>query len=173
MRIIQACPDDFETIRAFYYSLIDGMQERKQIITWIKDVYPAPEFLRSALNNGELYLCCDGPRIAASMVVNRDCNEGYRNLGNETPLTNEEVLVIHALGVHPDYTGKGIGKMMVEEAVKIAKKSGAKGLRLDVLKGNEAARRLYLRCGFEYVGSVQMYYENTGNAYFGIYEFVI
>ena len=173
MKITQASPDDFGRIRSFYHSLIDDMKEQHLTITWIKDVYPAPEFLRSALNNGELYLCCDGPRIAASMVVNRDCNEGYRNLGNETPLTNAEVLVIHALGVHPDYSGKGIGKMMVEEAIEIAKKSGAKGLRLDVLKGNEAARKLYLRCGFEYVGSVQMYYENTGNAYFGIYEFVI
>ena len=88
-------------------------------------------------------------------------------------MTGAEVLVIHALGVHPDYSGRGIGKMMVEEAIKIAKKSGAKGLRLDVLKGNEAAKKLYLRCGFQYVGSVQMYYENTGNADFGIYEYVI
>ena len=110
MRIIQACPDDFETIRAFYHSLIDGMQERKQIITWIKDVYPAPEFLKSSLNDGELYLCFDDSRIAAAMVVNHDCNEGYRNLGKQTPLTDAEVLVIHALGVHPDYSGKGIGK---------------------------------------------------------------
>ena len=108
MRIIQACPDDFETIRAFYHSLIDGMQERKQIITWIKDVYPAPEFLKSSLNDGELYLCSDDSRIAAAMVVNHDCNEGYRNLGKQTPLTGAEVLVIHALGVHPDYSGRGI-----------------------------------------------------------------
>ena len=173
MRIIQACPGDFETIRAFYHSLIDGMQERRQIITWIKDVYPAPEFLKSSLNDSKVYLCFDGSRIAAAMVVNHDCNEGYRNLGKQTPLTDAEVLVIHALGVHPDYSGRGIGKMMVEEAIEIAGKSGAKGLRLDVLKGNEAAKKLYLRCGFQYVGSVQMYYENTGNADFGIYEYVI
>lgn len=173
MRIVQASPYDFEKVRAFYHSLIDGMKERNQTITWIKDVYPAPEFLRSSLDDGELYLCCDGSRIAAAMVVNHDCNEGYRSLGKETPLANAEVLVIHALGVHPDYSGRGIGKMMVEEAIEMAGRSGAKGLRLDVLRGNEAAKKLYLRCGFQYVGSVQMYYENTGITDFGIYEYVI
>ena len=173
MKIIQANTNDFEMIRSFYHSLIDGMRERGQTITWIKDVYPAADFLRTSLNNGELYMCCDGPRTAAVMVVNHDCNEGYCNLGKQTPLTNTEVLVIHALGVHPDYSGRGIGKKMVEEAIEIARKSGAAGLRLDVLKGNEAAEKLYLRCGFKYVGSIQMYYENTGNAEFGIYEYVI
>ena len=173
MKILHASPEDFGRVRSFYHSLIDGMKEKSQTITWIKDVYPAPEFLKTSLDKSELYLCCEGPRIAAAMVVNRDCNEGYRNLGKDTPLTNAEVMVIHALGVHPDYSGRGIGKMMVKEAIEMARKSGAKGLRLDVLKGNEAARRLYLRCGFEYVGSVQMYYENTGTADFGIYEFVV
>ena len=173
MKIIQANTNDFEMIRSFYHSLIDGMRERKQTITWIKDVYPAADFLRSSLNNGELYMCCDGLRAAAVMVVNHDFNEGYCKLEKQTLLTNSEVLVIHALGVHPDYSGRGIGKKMVEEAIEIARKSGAAGLRLDVLKGNEAAEKLYLRCGFKYVGSVQMYYENTGNAEFGIYEYVI
>ena len=63
--------------------------------------------------------------------------------------------------------------MMVEKAIDIAKRAGVKGLRLDVLKGNDTASRLYVRCGFKYVCSVQMYYENTGNAEFGIYEYVI
>ncbi len=173
MRITQANPGDFEMVRSFYHSLIDDMKERKQTIRWTKDVYPAPEFLRSSLDKGELYICCDGPSTAAAMVVNHDCNEGYHKLGKQTPLTDVEVLVIHALGVHPDFSGRGIGKMMVEKAIDIAKRAGVKGLRLDVLKGNDTASRLYVRCGFEYVGSVQMYYENTGNAEFGIYEYVI
>ena len=128
MKIIQANTNDFEMIRSFYHSLIDGMRERKQTITWIKDVYPAADFLRSSLNNGELYMCCDGPRAAAVMVVNHDFNEGYCKLEKQTLLTNSEVLVIHALGVHPDYSGRGIGKKMVEEAIEIARKGCRKAL---------------------------------------------
>ena len=146
MRIEKAAPNDFDKARYFYHSLIDCMNERRKPIKWIKDVYPAPEFLR-------------------------DFNEGYLKLGKETPLTGEDVMVIHALGVHPDFTGRGVGKAMVEEAIGAAGKAGVKGLRLDVLKGSETARRLYLRCGFQYTGSVQMYYENTGFAEFGLYEY--
>ena len=171
MRIEKAAPNDFDKARYFYHSLIDCMNERRKPIKWIKDVYPAPEFLRDSLDKGELYFAIEGDRVIAAMVVNHDFNEGYLKLGKETPLTGDDVMEIHALGVHPDFTGRGVGKAMVEEAIGAAGKAGVKGLRLDVLKGSETARRLYLRCGFQYTGSVQMYYENTGFAEFGLYEY--
>ena len=78
--------------------------------------------------------------------------------------------VIHALGVHPDFTGKGVGRSMVEEAVRIAAGSGARAVRLDVLDTNEPAKKLYCRCGFEYRGTAKLYYENTGWRNFDMYE---
>ena len=82
-------------------------------------------------------------------------------------------MVIHALGVHPRFGGKGLGARMVEAAIAIARESGIKAIRLDVLEGNEPARRIYLACGFESITSVQMFYENTGLANFELFELAL
>ena len=144
MKIIRANTKDFEKIRFFYHSLIDGMKERKQTITWIKDVYPAADFLRSSLNNGELYMCCDGPRAAAVMVVNHDFKEGYCKLEKQTLLTNSEVLVIHALGVHPDYSGRGIGKKDGGRGHRNSKKVGGCRTASGCTQGKRSCRKALL-----------------------------
>ena len=54
MKIIKARENQYEAVRAFYHSLIDGMKEFPYNIGWEKDIYPAPEFLWRE------YSCGDG-----------------------------------------------------------------------------------------------------------------
>ena len=115
----------------------------------------------------------EGDEIAAAMVLNHDANEAYRQTQWPTSASEAEVMVIHALGVHPRFGGKSLGARMVEEAIAIARESGIKAIRLDVLEGNEPARRIYLACGFESITSVQMFYENTGLANFELFELAL
>jgi ribosomal protein S18 acetylase RimI-like enzyme len=82
-------------------------------------------------------------------------------------------MVIHALGVHPRFGGRGLGGQMVEAAIALARESGIKAIRLDVLAGNDPARRIYVAHGFESVAHVQMYYENTGLADFELFELAL
>jgi len=42
-----------------------------------------------------------------------------------------------------------------------------------VLKGNVPAERLYESSGFQYVDTLQLYYEDTGRVDFELYEFTI
>ena len=44
---------------------------------WQKDIYPAPEELNNAIEEGELYVGHLGDRIAAAMVLNQKCNPEY------------------------------------------------------------------------------------------------
>ena len=62
---------------------------------------------------------------------------------------------------------------MMEEAVKIAEDMGLKALRLDVLEGKLPAERLYEKVGFQYAGSLNIFYEDTGWADFNLYEYEI
>ena len=48
-----------------------------------------------------------------------------------------------------------------------------KAIRLDVLKGNLPARRAYEKIGFQYRGTVPMYYEDTGGKEFEMFEIVV
>ena len=173
MEIITAAESQFADVRRFYHSLIDDMREAHMNITWIKDVYPSPDFLRESIRRREVYIGCQSGDIAAAMVLNHQYNEGYRDFPWRTEAKDTEIMVIHALGVHPRCGGKGCGREMVAKAISTAKGAGMKAIRLDVLSGNLPAKRLYTGCGFQYMQTVQMFYENTGTADFELYEYVL
>ena len=107
------------------------------------------------------------------MILNHECNESYRKFPWQTEAEDTEILVIHALGVHPDFARQGFAKELVREAIRIASEVGMKALRLDVLEGNLPAERLYPGMGFRYVGTLPMFYEDTGWKNFLLYEYLI
>ena len=107
------------------------------------------------------------------MVLSHDSNDGYQEFRWPTEATQDEVTVIHALGVHPDRIGQGYGKKMVRFAIDLASENDQKAIRLDVLKGNTAAERLYTGMGFRYLHTLKMFYEDTGWTDFELYEYVL
>lgn len=54
-----------------------------------------------------------------------------------------------------------------------ARQTGMHLMRLDVLKGNLPAEKLYPACGFRCVDTVTMYYGDTGWTDFEMYEYVV
>ena len=54
--------------------------------------------------------------------------------------------------------GQGYGRLLVEELLIEAGEAGCKTVYLEVRKSNEAARGLYLSCGFEDFGVRKNYY---------------
>ncbi|WP_219584529.1 GNAT family N-acetyltransferase, partial [Vibrio parahaemolyticus] len=54
--------------------------------------------------------------------------------------------------VHADLRGKGLGKKLLKQVISDSKRFGYKELRLEVYKSNIAARKLYEKLGFSYVG---------------------
>lgn len=105
------------------------------------------------------------------MIVNHECNESYEKAKWPTQTSLEKIMVIHALGVHPDFAGRGLAKEMVAEAISLAKQQSQDVIRLDVLSGNTSAERLYAHMGFQYVDTIQMHYEDTGWTDFKLYEY--
>ena len=52
------------------------------------------------------------------------------------------------LYVTPELRGRGLGKRLIERAVREARKAGCVTLELEVVRGHERAAKLYLRQGF-------------------------
>ena len=169
--ISRADKNTYEDVRHFYHSLIDSLKPEQRHVGWKKDIYPSTEFLRNSINNGDLYLCRDLERIAGAMVLNQECNESYKNCQWQIMTDDSEILIIHALGVHSDFNGKGYAKAMVQKAIDISRETGMKAIRLDVLGGNIPAERLYQGFGFRYMATLKMYYEDTGWTEFELYEY--
>ena len=65
-------------------------------------------------------------------------------------------MVCHALATDPSVHRKGVGRQIVEYCIDYAKKHGYKAIRLDVVPENLPAKKLYEKCGFSYIGDVDL-----------------
>ena len=167
----RARPEEFPAVRAFYHRLIDLSAAGPYPLGWQKDVYPAPEQLRQALERGQLYIGEQDGKILAAMILDREGNAGYQGAPWRVEAMAAQVSVIHALGVTPACQGQGLGRQMVRAAQKLALAQGSRALRLDVLSGNLPAERLYLGMGFYRVAGARMFYPDTGWTEFDLYEY--
>ena len=172
MELRKAGAEEFESVRGFYWRVIDLMNGKG--IGWKKGIYPADEFLSESLEKGELYVI-DNPEggYAASVIVNSLTNEGYAGIKWRLDCKDSEVLIPHALAVLPTLHGQGIGKTVVDDIFELARQTGKKVVRLDVLSGNPAAEHLYTGKGFRFVESRTMFYEDTGWAEFHMFEYIL
>lgn len=95
------------------------MEGSKYLQGWEVDIYPSPEFLRDSIQKGNLYVGEMDNQLAAAMIINHEYNESYNDFEWPTDAQNEEITVIHALGVHPDFAGHGLASQMVRKAIAV------------------------------------------------------
>lgn len=173
LNIRQAGVEEADRVYAFYDQLVDDYEHSTLFRSWKKGIYPTEEMLRGAVERGEVYVGERHGEIAAGMVLNHAQHESYRQARWSVDVPDEQVLVIHLLGVGLAHAGQGVAREMTAGAVEIAKTMGMKTLRLDTLSGNLAAQRAYAAAGFRYVDTLRLYYENTGLTEFQLLEYVI
>lgn len=81
-----------------------------------------------------------------------------KHVGNCSLMGNHTRRLKHrtSLGIvlYLEYTGLGIGRIMIEEACKIAKENGIEQVELEVAANNRNAISLYNKLGFEKVGTL-------------------
>lgn len=173
MTLICAKEKDYPAVRDFYYELTDEMQGAEFMPGWKRDLYPTQEFLQESIRNRELFYTADEIGIMACMIVNHRYNEGYRKASFSVEASDDELWVIHALGVLPRCAGKGLAKQFVLEVIRRAKEQHIKTIRLDVLDGNLPAEKAYTKVGFRYVTTLQMYYADTGWTGYKVFEYLV
>ncbi|MDL2302367.1 GNAT family N-acetyltransferase [Lachnospiraceae bacterium OttesenSCG-928-D06] len=164
---------EFDKVRLFYHLMTENLMCAEYSPGWKRDIYPTPDYLRESIDNKELYIGEMDGQYVSVMIINHEANEGYEQIEWPTKAEAHEIYMIHALGVHPDFFGKGLADKMVREVFSLGKKNGVKVVRLDVLKGNVPAEKLYEKIGFKQINTIQMYYEDTGWTDYELYEYVL
>jgi len=165
--------EEYAAAVKFYSDLIDSMREAEYKPEWKMGVYPTYRMLQNAIENRTLYFAHHETCFAGAMILNHECSPEYDSVKWQTDADKDEVMVIHALGVSPSYQGKGIAKQIVSKIIEICEQRSVKVIRLDVLKKNIPAAKLYSAMGFQHIASIQMFYEDTGLADFELYELVL
>ncbi|MCH5349731.1 MAG: GNAT family N-acetyltransferase [Oscillospiraceae bacterium] len=168
-----ACMDDFDNVREFYYTVIDGLKDAEYSPDWKKDIYPTQEYLAESIRKGELYVGETDGKIVSCMVVNHEYNEGFGKINWSVDARDGELYVVHILGVLSEYSGRGIATQMVQRVIETARENGIKTIRLDVLDGNLPAEKTYVKSGFKYVDTIDMFYENEGWLKSRMFEYII
>lgn len=114
------------------------------------DVEKGKEFLKQRFLNSEsdIFLAMDEDKAVGFVQL-------YK-LFHYTKLQKQWLL--SDLFVHPDYRGKGLSVVLIDQSKQWCEETGACGLMLETEKTNDIGNQLYLRCGFEYDGLHNYYH---------------
>ncbi len=168
MHLIQT--DDFETVKSKYTDVIENTPDIEKTARWEYGKHPTDESLRAYIDRGEMYVLTDGEEIAGMAVIVMCQGDEYSGISWKDDLPCDEVATVHLLAVCPNHRGKSLGVRILDEAMEIAMRNGKKALRLEVLKSNVPAQRMYDKAGFVFRGEQRLYAENTGMMDFLYYE---
>lgn len=64
---------------------------------------------------------------------------------------DESVCELQKMYFHPDARGRGLGKMMIEKCLNLAKEEKFEFCYIETLPSMKAAQKLYLKNGFKYI----------------------
>lgn len=170
LQVRQAILEDLGAVVVLYDGIIELFQAQTGNMGWRKGVYPTEADFQKAIRAGTLYVGETEDGLAAGMIITQGTDKSYGDAPWQVEAEDEETAVIHTLGVSPRFTGRGLALQMAQGARALAREKGWKALRLDVLKENKPAHRLYRRAGFQYICTKKIFYESVGLADFVIYE---
>jgi ribosomal protein S18 acetylase RimI-like enzyme len=120
--------------------LYPGMsaEEKRSMIE--QDLGPA--FAASLERRRTILLATVGDRLVGTVQV------AWENAAEEPALLPPGAAVIHHFRTHPDYRRRGIGRRLMDEVERLARRRNVAVLTLGVEPANANARRLYAKWGF-------------------------
>ncbi len=161
---------DLDALEELYGEVCDHMAATVNFCGWKRDVYPARQDAEAGIREGGLFLAEAEGEAAGSFILSSRQEDAYRDVNWPSDLPEGDVLVIYTFTVHPRYRGRGVGRAMLDFAVRYAAAQGVRALRLDVYEKNLPAIRLYESAGFRYAGTVSLGLEDIGLDRFRLYE---
>lgn len=155
MNITKAKQSDLDSIEKIYENIHDGEEKGRTATGWVRDVYPTRKTAEEALKRDDLFVMEDEGEVVAAAVINQTQVKEYQNAVWKHDAKDNEIMVLHCLTVDPLKKGRGYGKAFVAFYEEYAKQHGCRELRMDTNVGNERARFLYHKWGYEEIGIVR------------------
>lgn len=114
--------------------------------------YPNKKVLIEDVEKGEGFVYMEDGKVLAYMALNELCDEEYNDLNWKT---STPFIVIHRLYVKPTAQGKGISSKMIRYAEEFTKQKEYPSIRFDAFSLNDTANAVYIKKGYELVGTVR------------------
>ncbi|MFK5582381.1 GNAT family N-acetyltransferase [Serinicoccus sp. LYQ131] len=171
----QAEASDTAAAQAAYRQIVDHLAATVDFPHWHTENRPSEDEVQEWIGSGELYLTLEqtGGRIAGVVALNHAAPDAYLHAPWALEVPPEQILVVHALAVSPDFLRQGVARFLVDASLDVAREKGCRAVRLDTYVENIAARELYARCGFTDLGVHTLHYEGTELNQFHLFERVL
>jgi len=118
----------------------------------------SPDAFGSTLDRERARTAADWQKwLSPSATFVLETNIGAQGIVAGVPdATDPAVVHLMAMWVHPALRGSEAASALVQSVLTWAQERGASSVRLDVIEGNERARRLYERHGFRATGNINV-----------------
>ena len=133
--------------------------------------YPDLEYIENSILKEELYIYKPDEKIVSSIIVNNNFGGRYNDANWIVNAEASETVVIHAFAVDPGCRGKKISKEIFNIIRKYSLKNNKKAIRVDIIYGNDGAESVFKHLGFNYIDTVEEYYDAVGFERFLLYEY--
>ncbi len=173
IHIKKAVEADVDGIEKLYEDICDYLEMHKNYPGWKKGVYPVRFDAEKALMKNALYIARIEGKTAGTIILKHEPEDGYKKGKWLVKDDYRYIYVVYTLAVHPNFLKCGVGKELLMFAEQVARKEGCVSIRLDVVKGNIPAERLYQKCGYQLIGTVSLGYEEYGLPWYHLYEKVL
>lgn len=162
--------NDIDELEQLYNDLNDHLEREINYPGWKKWVYPVRQNAIDGIEQNNLYVARHNGKIVGSVILSHKPEPAYHEVKWQFESDYSDVFVIYTFVVHPQYLTCGVGKALIDFTIEQGTKSQVKAIRLDVYEGNKPAIRLYEKCGFRYIGTVDLGLGNYGLDWFKLYE---
>lgn len=162
--------NDIDELEQLYNDLNDQLAKGINFPGWRKGIYPIRQDAIDGIEHANLYVAKFNGKIVGSIILNHASEVAYFKTQWQYESDYSDVFVVHTLAVHPDFWKCGIGNALIEFSIEHGVKSQAKSIRLDVYEGNIPAIKLYEKCGFKYIDTVDLGLAKYGLKWFKLYE---
>ncbi|MCC3375536.1 GNAT family N-acetyltransferase [Cohnella sp. REN36] len=144
--------------------------ERKGIYQWT-DEYPNAAYFEDKLAQSQLYVLEGEEGVAGAFVL----DEYQIPEWSQATWVYEEgrYLVLHALFVHPEAQGGGMGKKVLNFCEETARAGDYDGLRFDVFTENETALAFYVKQGYSHRGDIILPFKPEGHQRYCCFEKIV
>ncbi len=169
MEIRLARKEELSELMAFYNDIIDQQAHDDYSPRWTRDIYPALSDLQRFLDLNCLYLVKNNDQIIAAAALAQGEEEMYRQADWQKKVSDDEIAMLHLFAIKKDYRRTGLSDRFLDYLLNEARRY-ARVVHLDVMLGNVPAARLYLKHGFTYCQTMEIFYEDTGRVECDLYE---
>ncbi len=143
-----ATPDDFPRLRQLVADCVATLRAAG-LDQW-DEANPSAETIRADIAAGAVEVLFENMDLAGCVTLDHAVDPLWEHW--DWSAEGEPAVSLHRLMVHPSRRGRGLAKLLIQNAEAVARQRGARSIRLDCLLQNTEVVAFYKHLGFRQTG---------------------